>query len=215
MWIPLSAGTNTMNIYHRYHHNLILSDSTVIGPLTQWLAIVALKVCCPLACSSKQPTNKILSPAERWTEKASREEKDKNVIVKDDGVDRGKGTSVWRLPSSFLPLYCFPSSISPMALKHEWQVSPLWLPSLLICLRAVWPSGRFGEQTAQLLLFISFKQLSCSVSQSHHLGWFEIAVGLKPVQSREHLWPVDWELSAVTIIDFFILCYERNLCFFC
>lgn len=92
-----------MNIYHKYHHNLILSDSTVIGPLTQWLAIVALKVCCPLACSSKQPTNKILSPAERWTEKASREEKDKNVIVKDDGVDRGKGTSVWRLPSSFLP----------------------------------------------------------------------------------------------------------------
>lgn len=80
----------------------IILDVTVIGPLAHWLTIGALKVCCLLRWSSKKPTNKILSPAERWTEKPTTE-KDKNVIVKDDGGDREKGTSVWRLSSSFVP----------------------------------------------------------------------------------------------------------------
>lgn len=151
MFVSVGA-TSVSNTLHLGSDTI--ADSATGGPLAQWLTAVALKVWYPLACRSMWPTNLTLSPC--WEiDRGSKErgkEKDKNVIVRDDGFGRERGQVSGGFLNHFSPPLSSPPSISPMASKGEWQVSLLSFPSLLSCLRALWP-GR--GLTAQLLLLIS------------------------------------------------------------
>lgn len=99
-----------------------------------------------------------------------------------------KGTSVWRLLKSFLPPLSSPPSISPLASKVEWQVSLLSFPSLLSCLRALWPSRGLAAQFLLLIsllcyCFYSFFPLPKCAAFSHSVsickswGWLKYLQG--------------------------------------
>lgn len=69
------------------------ADRAAGGPLAQWLTVVALKVWYLFARRSMWPTNLTLSPCWEIDRKSKErgKEKDKNVIVRDDGVGRERG----------------------------------------------------------------------------------------------------------------------------
>lgn len=131
------------------------ADKAAGEPLAQWLTVVALKVWYLLACRFMWPTNLTLSPCWEIDRKKQGERQREGQECYCEGwwCWTWKGTSVWRLPNSFLHPLSPPPSISPMASRGEWQVSLLSLPLLLSCLRALWP-GR--GLMAQLLLPFSF-----------------------------------------------------------
>lgn len=97
--------------------DLTLADRAVGGPLAQWLTVVALKVWYLLACRSMRPTNLTLSPCWEIDRKSKErgKEKDKYVIVRDDGVGRERG----QVSGGFLTHFSPRSPLLPQ--------SPPWL----------------------------------------------------------------------------------------
>lgn len=93
------------------------ADKAAGEPLARWLTVVALKVWYLLAWRSMRPTNLTLSPCWEIDRKSKErgKEKNKNVIVRDDGVGCERG----QVSGGFLTHFSLYSPLLPQ--------SPPWL----------------------------------------------------------------------------------------
>lgn len=125
MFVSVGA-TSVSNTLHLGSDTI--ADSATGGPLAQWLTAVALKVWYPLACRSMWPTNLTLSPC--WEiDRGSKErgkEKDKNVIVRDDGFGRERGQVSGGFLNHFSPPHSPLLPQSPPWLQRVSDRSPCY-----------------------------------------------------------------------------------------
>lgn len=150
--------------------DLTLSQTAATGgPLAQWLTAVALKVWYLLACRYMWPTNLTLSPCWEIDRKSKERgnEKDKNVIVKDDGFRCERGQVSGGFLNHFFP--CSPLlPQSPPWLQRVSDRSPCY--HSLHCWAALEHCDQAGGSQLKLLLLISLLcYCFCSFFLSVHL----------------------------------------------